>query len=201
MTLERAIAFWLGILTAIILFLQYFLPTTWLSNLAQPFLFWIIALTATALVLAAANLWFKHLRRIPDSISSTLLVAGFGVALVAGLLPNGFEAGLGQWIYRWLIAPGLAALFALLPIFLAYALYRHLQLRSVGSVLLALSLVLVLLGQTPLIAERVPVLAALRHDILIGPAAVAFRALIILLALGLTLNTWARLRNIIYDLS
>lgn len=197
MTLERAIAFWLGILTAIILFAQYFLPDTWLSSLAQPFLFWIIALTATAIVLAAGNLWLKHLRKFSDNASSALLVVGFIGALVAGLLPGGFEEGQGQWIYHWIIAPGLAALFALLPIFLAYALYQHLQLHSVGSILLAISLVLVLLGQTPHITERVPLLAALRHDILIAPTAAAFRALIILLALGLTLNVWTKLREIV----
>lgn len=197
MTLQRAIAFWLGILTAVILFLQYFVPVPWLNHLAQPLLVWIIALTAAAFVLAAVHLWGKHISKMTESASSALLVLGFAGALIAGLLPQGYEAGLGQWLYRWLIAPGLAALFALLPIFLAYALYKHLQLRSIGSVLLALTLVLVLLGQIPLIAERLPLLAALRHDILIAPAAVAFRALIILLAVGLTLNVWTRLRDII----
>ncbi len=197
MTLPRALAFWLALFTGLLLFVQYFVPWPWLSRLAHPFLLWIIVLTATAFILAAAQLVVRHARKVRTNAGSTLLLIGFILTLIAGLLPQGYEAGFGAWLYDWLLAPGLAALFALLPIFLAYALYKHLQLRSIGSLLLVVALLIVLLGQTPLIVERLPMLAALRHDILIAPVAIGFRALIILLAIGLVLNIWTRLRDIV----
>ncbi|RME85123.1 MAG: hypothetical protein D6775_03675, partial [Caldilineae bacterium] len=125
---------------------------------------------------------------------SGLLVLGFAVTFVVGMLPAGFSLGAGRWLYDSVLAPGLAALFALLPVFLAYALVRHLRVQELGGALLALTLLLVLLGQTPLVIERLPLLAALRHDILIGPAAAAFRGMLIGLALGIVLSVFSRLR-------
>ena len=176
-------------------FLNYFFPdAAAIASLAQPLLKWVVLLTAAAMLFAALNLLSRHLRNLPGSAASGLLLLGFALAFVAGLLPEGFFGGLGGWFYQWLIAPGLAALFALLPIFLVYALFHRLQVKHFGMVLFVVSMLLVLVGQMPGLVESFPVLSVIRHDILIGPAAAAFRGVLIGIALGVILTVLTRIR-------
>lgn len=177
----------------VVAFLNYFLPGTAITLLAQPLLQAVVLLTALALLLASARLVVRHLLQIRRSPASTALVGGFVLALVAGLLPEGFEGGVGAWLYQWLLGPGLAAVFALLPIFLIYALWRQLRLDDVGLVLFALSLLVVLLAQTPWLAAHFPALAMLRHNLLVGLGAAVFRGVLIGLAVGLILAALSRL--------
>ena len=194
-TVWRVLALSIGLVGGVVVFLQYFFPdSATLSSLAQPVLQWVVLLTAAALLLAIGNLLARHVRQLPGQRSSALLLVGFAVMFVAGLLPAGFEGGVGLWLYRWLLAPGLAALFALLPVFLGYALVQRLRIRDVGALLFALTLALVLLGQTPLLVDKLPFLAAIRHDILIAPVAAVFRGVLIGLALGVILTILSRMR-------
>lgn len=176
----------------VVAFLNYFLPGTAITLLAQPLLQAVVLLTALALLLASTRLVVRHLLQIRRSPASIALVGGFALALVAGLLPEGFEGGVGAWLYQWLLGPGLAAVFALLPIFLIYALWR-LRLGDVGLVLFALSLLLVLLAQTPWLAAHFPALAMVRHNLLVGLGAAVFRGVLIGLAVGLILAALSRL--------
>ena len=186
----------IGLTGGVVVFLQYFFPdSATLTSLAQPFLQWVVLLTAASLLLAIGNLLARHVRQLPGQHLSGFLIAGFVVMFVAGLLPAGYTEGLGQWLYRWLLAPGLAALFALLPIFLGYALIQRLHIRDFGALLFAVTLVLVLLGQTPLLVDKLPFLAAIRHDILIAPVAAVFRGILIGLALGVILAILTRIRS------
>ena len=195
-TVWRVLAILIGLVSGVVVFLQYFFPTSaTLTGLAQPFLQWVVLLTATALLLAVANLLARHARQLPQQRLSGFLIVGFVVMFLAGLLPAGFEDGLGQWLYQWLLAPGLASLFALLPIFLGYALVQRLHIREFGALLFAVTLLLVLLGQTPLLVDKLPILAAIRHDILVAPVAAAFRGILIGLALGVILTILTRIRS------
>ncbi len=195
-TVWRILAVVLGSVGGVVVFLQYFLPdSATLNGLAQPFLQWVVLLTAASLLLAIGNLLARHVRQLPGNYLSGVLIAGFVVMFVAGLLPTGYTDGLGLWLYQWLLAPGLAALFALLPIFLGYALIQRLRIRDFAAMLFAVTLVLVLLGQTPLLVDKLPFLAAIRHDILIAPVAAVFRGILIGLALGVILSILTRIRS------
>lgn len=189
----RSLAGILAAAAGVVVFLNYFLPGTAITQLAQPVLQAVVLLSAVGLLLASARLAVRHLLQIRRSPASIALVAGFVLALTAGLLPEGFEGGAGAWIYQWLLGPGLAAVFALLPVFLVFALWRHLSLRDAGMVLFALSLIAVLLAQTPWLAAQVPALAAVRHNLLVGLGAAVFRGVLIGLALGAVLAVLARL--------
>ncbi len=189
----RALAGIVAGVAGVVVFLNYFLPGTAITQVAQPVLQAVVLLTAVGLLLASARLAVRHLLQIRRSPASIALVAGFVLALAAGLLPDGFEGGAGAWIYQWLLGPGLAAVFALLPIFLVYALWRHLRLRDAGMVLFALSLVAVLLAQTPWLAAQIPPLAVVRHNLLVGLGAAVFRGVLIGLALGIILAALSRL--------
>ncbi|HFQ95238.1 MAG TPA: hypothetical protein ENK30_01575 [Anaerolineae bacterium] len=179
--LTLAVALTAGLLA----FANYFFPQSFLNGPTQALLKTTVLVSGGALLLAAFHLawrhWPKARQKDPGSL---LLLAGFAGTFVAGLLPGGFLAGAGNWLYHWMLAPGMAAVFALLPIFLAVALIRHLSLRDVGGALLFLGLMAVLLGQIPGLTANVPFLAGMRHDILIAPAAAAFRGVLLGIAIG-----------------
>jgi len=194
-TVWRVLALLIGLVSGAVVFLQYFFPNSiTLTSLAQPVLQWVVLLTAAALLLAIGNLLVRHVRQFPQQRLSGFLLAGFAVMFIAGLLPAGFEDGLGQWLYRWLLAPGLASLFALLPVFLGYALIQRLHIREFGALLFAVAFLVVVLGQTPLLVDKLPIFAAIRHDILIAPVAAVFRGILIGLALGAILTVLTRIR-------
>lgn len=191
------LAAWLaGGLTALLLFLHYFLPAPALDRLAQPVLQSIVWLSAGALALAALSLAGRHLAQVRAQPTSRLFVVGFVIALAAGLLSPGAGQALNRWLLQWTITPGLAALFALLPIFLAAALFRRLRLWDVGSVLMVLTLVILLMAQTPDLAAGWPALAGFRHNLLVGPVAAALRGVLLGAALGVILAALGRGRRV-----
>ena len=192
--LPEFLAIILAFLSGLLAFSNYFFDLPFLVAPTQFLLKIVVLVSGAALLMAAFNLVGRHVRRAGQKdAGSLLLVAGFVAAFIAGLLPGGFDSGLGGWLYQWLLAPGLAALFALLPIFLAYALFRHLSVRDLGGFLLFVGMIIVLLGQMPALASRFPILAAFRHDLLIGPAAAAFRGVILGLATGVILAIFLKL--------
>jgi hypothetical protein len=189
--LLRILALVVGMAAGAIVFLNYFAPVSPISDLAQPVLQAVVLLTAAALLFGSLNLFVRHLAQLRQRRASLAVVAGFLFTFVGGLLSGGFDAGWGRWTLEWLLIPGLAALFALLPIFLAFALYQRLRIRDLGMLLFVVGLLLVLLGQTPALA---PLFAGLRHNLLVGPVAATWRGVLIGLALGIVLAAFARLR-------
>lgn len=194
MSFFRILAAVVGSLVGALLFLHYFLPLPTLDLIAQPLLSWVVLLSGAVLVMASGNLVWRHARTVRRAPLAGLVVVGFLLTFGAGLLPGGMASGLSQWLYRWGLAPGLAAVFALLPIFLAAALYRRLNIRDAGLLVFALGFLIVMLGQTPLLAARIPFLAALRHNVFVGPGAAAMRGVLIGAALGVVLATLRRPR-------
>ncbi len=186
--LPELLALILAFVSGILAFSNYFFQLPLLVAPTQFLLKTTVLVSGAALMIAAINLLWRHMKRTASGdVGSILLVTGFIVAFVAGLLPDGFHGGVGGWLYQWVLAPGMAAVFALLPIFLAYALYRHLSVREIGGFLLFLGMIIVLLGQMPSLIAYFPFLAAFRHDLLIGPTAAAFRGVIFGVATGVVL--------------
>jgi len=184
-SVPRLLAVLMALTSGLLALGNYFFGLAIFTTATQFVLKVTVLTSGAALLMAALHLAVRHVTRARHKdVGSLLLVLGFVLMFVAGLAPGGFGAGLGGWLYRWLLVPGMAALFALLPIFLAYALFRHLSVRDTGGVLFLLGLVIVLMGQTPALATKVPALAGLRHSLLIGPVAAAFRGVILGLSLG-----------------
>ncbi|MCO6449695.1 MAG: hypothetical protein J5I90_02790 [Caldilineales bacterium] len=191
----RIISLVIGAIAGGIVFLYYFLPSPVLSGLAQPLLDLVVILAAAGLLFAGLHLLGRHAARAAGSPLSLVVVAAFLATFIASTLPGGFSQRLGEWIYRWLLAPGLAATFALLPIFLAYALYRRARVRELGMLLFLLSFIVVLLGQLPYVAETLPALAEIRHSLLTGMTAAVFRGILIGMAVAIILALFSRLRS------
>ena len=183
--LPRFLAVLLALVSGLASVADYFFGLAIFTQVAQVLLKVTVLVCGAALLMAAFHLALRHAPKARDKdVGSLLLVLGFIVAFVAGLTPDGFRAGVGGWLYQWLLVPGMAALFALLPIFLTYALFRHLSVRNMGGFLFLLGLVVVLLGQAPALTAQFPILAGLRHSLLIGPVAAAFRGVLFGLLIG-----------------
>ena len=182
------LAFLIAFIAGLLVFVSYFFPGSLWKAPAQFVLKTTVLLVAGALFWASLALVRRHLFKARKKrLESVLLVVSFTVMFVAGLLPGGFLLGPGGWLYQWALAPGMAALFALLPIFLAFAILRHFRLRDFGGFLFFLGMVVVLLGQTPAMAAYMPLLAGFRHDLLIGPAASVFRGVLLGIGVGVIL--------------
>ncbi len=177
--LSVALAMWTGGLVL----LHYFWPIAPVREAVQPVLRTVVLLSAMVLVLAAVRLVRHHGRRWRQPESAAFLV-GAGLSLGTGLLPGGYEAGPGWWVYAWLLRPGWAALLALVPVFLLAALYRRLRIDEPAALLFVTGLVLMLAAQTPAVVAIWPWLAELRHALLSWLVAPVLRGILIGLSLG-----------------
>ena len=186
--LPRAIAVMIAIVSGAVVFGNYFWQARIFAIPGQFLVKLVVLVSGAAMLMAALNLVWRHGKRLQAREGESLLVVGgFIIALGAGLMPGGFQSGLGRIVYHWFLAPGMSAIFALLPIFLAYALLKDFNLRDIGGFLLFLGMVIVILGQIPALATQFAILPRLRQFLLAGPGAAAFRGVILGLAIGVIL--------------
>lgn len=116
---------------------------------------WVLLLAGVALLLGVVNVIWLHIRRIAlgqrDWPLSLVLIAVLTAVAVAGLLnPTGVRSPLIEWVFDVLIAPGQAALFAMLVFFMAAAAYQHLRIGRRGGGWMLLGFLLIALAQTPI---------------------------------------------------
>ncbi len=174
-----------GVLAGALSLASYFFPRgPWIGP-AQFLLKTTMLTFAGALLLGVGHLLWRHWPGVRQKQAQSLLLwGGFLLMFLAGMAMGGFRVGLAGWLYHWALAPGMAAVFALIPIFMAYALWRHLSVRDVGGVLFLAGLILVLMGQIPGFLAFLPGLAVWRRALLVGPVAAAFRGVLLGVALG-----------------
>ncbi|RME54118.1 MAG: hypothetical protein D6790_17040 [Caldilineae bacterium] len=161
---------------------------------------WTLLLAGFTLLLGVGHVLWVHVKRVLQGGGewplSLLLVAGFGVTLIAGMVGGrGVTAPLVEWLFDAVIAPVQASLFALTGVFLLLAAFRYLRLDREGGFWIMAGALLTLAVQTPIAAQALPdlvlrlvdwllvwpVMAALRGAVLGGALAavlLAFRYLI-----------------------
>ena len=140
-TIPRILAVFFGVITLLLLTLlpsQGGLLTGWASFLA-----------AIALVLGILNLFGVHIRRtFQGNFYSLVLILGLLVTLILGFA--GLFGG-AETVFTYVQAPLESALGALLAFFLFFAALRLLRRNhSLWTVLFVITVLLVLLGITPL---------------------------------------------------
>ena len=131
----------------------------------------VVALGAVTLLLGVLNVVLLHVRRIrlgesEWSFSLLLLLALVGTFVTGVVAPTGVFSPIVSWLFDHLIAPGQAALFALLPFFLAVAAWRYLRIDRQGGGWMLVGALLMILIQMPasaggLLLGDIPLLAAL----------------------------------------
>ena len=115
----------------------------------------IILLSGAALLLGVVNVAWLHLRRIQtghrDWVMSLALIAVLLAVFVAGLVnQDGAASPLVAWVFNNVVAPGQAALFALLIFFMAAAAYRFLRIGRPGGAWMMAGALLVMIVQLPI---------------------------------------------------
>jgi hypothetical protein len=145
----------------------------------------IVLLAAAAAIAGAAALVLRHwtdlVERKADPIGSLVLLAGFGLMVIAGFYPG--SAGAADPAVRWLVAallaPLIAALFALLFIFVLRALRRGAELRPRQTAVMLGGAAVVLVLLLPLGGAQGAWLAGIAGWALSVPIGSVFRGLLI----------------------
>ena len=146
---------------------------------------WILLLAAAAFFLGVINVLWLHVRRIAlgqrDWGLSLILIAVLLAVAAGGLLnPAGPASPLLAWIFASIIAPGQAALFAMLIFFMAAAAFQYLRIGRPGGAWMLAGALLILVVQLPLAAAWLPPsLGALAQWWLDVPGMAALRGLLL----------------------
>lgn len=159
---------------------------------------WLMLLGGVALLLGAFNVVWLHLQRIwgghRDWPLSLVLIAVLIAIFVAGVVsPSGATSPIMGWVFDNLVAPGQAALFALLIFFVAAAAYRFLRIGRPGGAWMLAGALIVLLVEWPIATGWLPpVLADGAFWFVGGPVMAAVRGLLLgsgvaMLVIGLRL--------------
>lgn len=174
------------------------IPT--LAALATTGYEWILLLAASAFFLGVINVLWLHVRRIAlgqrDWGLSLILVAVLLAVAAGGVLnPAGPDSPLLGWIFAGIIAPGQAALFAMLIFFMGAAAFQYLRIGRPGGVWMLAGALLILVVQLPLASAWLPPwLDALAQWWLDVPGMAALRGLLLgsglaMLVVGLRMLT------------
>jgi len=159
---------------------------------------WALLLGGVALLLGIVNVLWLHMRRIAlgqrDWVLSLALIAMLIAVAGAGLLsPAGATSPLLEWVFDAVIAPGQAALFALLVFFMAAAAFQYLRIGRRGGAWMLAGFLVILAAQTPFIFAWLPPESAGVADWLLNaPVMAALRGVLLggslaLLVVGLRL--------------
>jgi hypothetical protein len=200
--MRRSLPTAITVVLGLVLLFDFVVINPTLAGLSDALLELVVVLAAAAAVAGGIALVLHHGRNLvergDDLPGSVVLLAGFGVMLAAGFYPG--SGGAGDPTVRWLVAailaPLVAALFAMLFLFLLRATGRGLQLRPRETAVMVFAACLVVIFLLPIggslggwlaaaasWTEQVPIAGVFR-GLLIGVAVLtAVRAARILLAL------------------
>jgi hypothetical protein len=151
--MRRALPVALVVVVGLILLLDFVLINPTVAGLADALLELVVLLAAAAAVAGAVALILRHwtdlVERRHDPLGSVVLLAGFGVMLLAGLYPgsDGASGPAVRWLVAALLAPLVASLFGMLFVFVLMATRRGLALRprQTAVMLVAAMAIMVLL--------------------------------------------------------
>lgn len=196
--MRRTLPTVLIVVVGLLLLADFVIINPSLAAVAGVLIEYLVLLSAAAAVAGGLSLVARHagdlLHRRGERSSSLLVLVGMALILVAGFYPGsrGADDGAVRWLVGALLAPLVAALFALLFIFLLMAARRGLALRmrETTVMLAAASLVVVLL--LPLGGVLGSWLATAGSWVLAVPIGSVFRGLLMGVAIA-TAITAARL--------
>jgi hypothetical protein len=177
--LPLVIAVLTGLLTLIGLLLAPALSDLLLS--------WAIFLAAAALLFGIINLLFVHLARVfrGNLYSGVLIVAMLAVFALAATDTFAMTEGGVATAFNWLQAPLEAAVASLLAFFLLFAGFRLFQRqRNLWSILFLATVVLIMLGNTPLPETLSSPFGSLADVISTTVVSAGMRGILIGIALG-----------------
>ncbi len=147
--LQKQIPMFICFLMGVLLFFQFYIPTSWSQNFYNTILRWVLGISSFAIVLGTASLIRHHLRKIRKKedlpYSITLIFSLLATALIGFI--GGIKSGtLFDKIFNYIQIPLQASMFAILAFYMASAAYRAFRARNVEATLLLLSAFIVMIG-------------------------------------------------------
>ncbi|MEO0019485.1 MAG: hypothetical protein ABIK47_02450 [candidate division WOR-3 bacterium] len=158
--LKRNIPLLIVLFTALLLIVAFFIPHKPFGDLESRFLNWYAIISGFTFLLGLDSLTRHHLlkviRKEKGWFYSLLLVLSLFATLGLGLYswvrfasPFALRAPF-MWLYKYMIIPLQATMFATLAFFIFSAAYRAFRIRNLGASLLLIAACLVMLGNVPL---------------------------------------------------
>ncbi len=189
-----------AVLSGLIVLFFYFFPPLGAFDWRATLLQWAASLTAVALLVGVLNLASVHLGKLNDEGANPLYSGVLLIALVVTfllVLVMGPVSETGQWVFNYIQLPIETSLMAVLAVSLAYASARMLRRRPTVFTLLFIGTVLiVLLGYSPLATAQLPLiselLVSLQAWVAQVPALAGARGILLGVALG-TIATGLRI--------
>lgn len=146
--------------TALLLIIAFFIPHKPFGDLEARFLNWYAIISGFTFLLGLDSLTRHHLlkifRREKGWLYSLLLVLSLFGTLFLGLYswikfasPFALQAPF-MWLYKYMIIPLQATMFATLAFFIFSAAYRAFRIRNLAATLLLTAACLVMLGNVPI---------------------------------------------------
>ena len=166
--MSKTIPVLIASLVGFLMIFAFFFPNLlWLRQTAED---WFAIITTIAIIYGGLSLCFHHLKKISDGEAgwgySVVTLVAFAVTVITGILKIGVvpesvkhldRAWSGQflqegsafwWIYQYLFSPVVSTMFALLAFYVASAAFRAFRAKNVEAILLLITALIVLLGQT-----------------------------------------------------
>ncbi len=158
--LQRNIPLLIVLFTALLLIVAFFIPHKPFGDLESRFLNWYAIISGFTFLLGLDSLTRHHLikviRREKGWFYSLLLILSLFTTLGLGLYswfkfasPFALRAPF-MWLYKYMIIPLQATMFATLAFFIFSAAYRAFRVRNLAASLLLIAACLVMLGNVPL---------------------------------------------------
>lgn len=188
--MPRSLPTTLVVVVGLVLLADFVIVNPSLAAVAGALLEYVVLLAAAAAIAGGLALALRHVGDLRhargDRPGSLLLLAGMAVMLVAGFFPGsgGASGPLVRWLVGALLAPLVAALFALLFFFLLAAARRGLRLRSRETTVMLLAAAVALILLLPLGGVVGRWLAAVADWTLDVPIGAVFRGLLIGVAIA-----------------
>jgi hypothetical protein len=157
---QRTLPLLLVLFTALLLIVAFFIPHKPFGDLEARFLNWYAIISGFTFLLGLDSLTRHHLlkvfRREKGWFYSLLLVLSLFATLFLGLYswiryasPFALRAPF-MWLYKYMIIPLQATMFATLAFFIFSAAYRAFRIRNLAATLLLIAACLVMIGNVPL---------------------------------------------------
>ncbi len=171
--LKRNIPIVIVFTTALLLIVAFFIPHRPFGDLESRFLNWYAIISGFTFLLGLDSLTHHHLIKVVRGqkgwFYSLLLVTSLFATLGLGLCswirfgsPFALRAPF-MWLYKYMIIPLQATMFATLAFFIFSAAYRAFRVRNVGATLMLIAACLVMLGNVPLGSSIWGMISSLIH--------------------------------------
>jgi len=164
-TRRPEIALFITGLTGTLVLLEYYIKDSILTPITTELQNWGAILASIALIIGSINLLMRYVRtvrdRVPNQWYQSILAIFLLVSMVIAGLVGGTKSDVFTWFYKTWYVPASATGMCMISLFLVYACYRSFKARSLSTLFLLISAIIISLSYVPIgsaISSLIPAL-------------------------------------------